>query len=159
MKEGRRRGAHRPSFMHSGCRSGRARPSSWLRSSGDQKPRARPLAGVSSLDLDVDELNARRSDRLEAVELLAVVCGEHVLVEEGVDNCLLGEEVLGLAPLLLRGVTVELERVFEEGLECLEALRICLLPEGALLGPDVVAVPPREDDARIGAEDRGVAGG
>ncbi|CRH68886.1 Uncharacterised protein [Chlamydia trachomatis] len=80
-------------------------------------------------------------------------------MEERVDDRLLGEEVLSLAPLLLRGVTVELERVFEEGLEGLEALRICLLPEGALLGPNVVPVPPREDDARIGAEDRGVAGG
>ena len=106
-----------------------------------------------------EQLQAGGGDRLESLHLGGVGAGDHVAEHEREDHGLLGEQILSLAPLGLGGVTVELASFLNEGLQLVEGLGVRGLPAVTLLGPDVVTVPPGDDDAGVGAEDRGVAGG
>ena len=110
------------------------------------------------LSAHTEQLQAGGGDRLESFHLLGVGSGDHVAEHEREDHGLLSEQVLSLTPLGLGGVTVELASFLNEGLQLVEGLGVRDLPAVTLLGPDVVAVPPGDDDAGVGAEDRGVAG-
>ena len=98
-----------------------------------------------------EQLQAGGGDRLESLHLGGVGAGDHVAEHEREDDGLLGKQILGFAPLVLGIVAVEFASFRDERLQLVEGLGVRGLPAVTPLRPDVVAVPPGDDDAGVGA--------